>query len=148
MQHRDERLQWCVAWLFYAMHPDPFAVLPKVDVELRTRDMLTADGRAYKVTDNSYKIRMFRHLPDDRFFRVLAHEVRHIVQYATGRLTYTAQGSVWLGKTYSKKLPWEERPWEKEAVASEFLGDEVLKAWQCMLAASNSTVRGETFLRY
>ena len=48
---------------------------------------------------------------------ILAHEMVHLLQYATGRLWMNVNtgAAMWDGKIYSASVPYEERPWEKEA---------------------------------
>jgi hypothetical protein len=56
----------------------------------------------------------------------IAHEIGHAVQRANGRLRW-GQGrtGIWDGEAYSYDLPWEDRPWEIDAIAYEHYGEEV-----------------------
>lgn len=60
---------------------------------------------------------------------VLSHEMVHLSQYTTGRLWLNLNtGAVmWEGKIYSSTVPYEERPWEKEAFDRQ---RRLLKAWK------------------
>lgn len=54
---------------------------------------------------------------------ILAHELTHVKQYATGQLLYDTVNpeiSLWEGKRYDDtKIPYEKQPWEKDAVKQE-----------------------------
>lgn len=54
---------------------------------------------------------------------ILAHELTHIKQYATGQLLYDFKNpeiSIWEGKKYDdNKIAYEDQPWEKDAVKQE-----------------------------
>ena len=46
---------------------------------------------------------------------VLSHELIHLKQTETGRLLKGTKSVKWEGKEYSPELPYEDRPWEKDA---------------------------------
>lgn len=52
---------------------------------------------------------------------ILAHEMVHLHQYATGRLWMNVNtgAAMWDGKIYSASVPYGERPWEKEAFKTQ-----------------------------
>lgn len=54
---------------------------------------------------------------------ILAHELTHVKQYATGQLLYDSHNpeiSIWEGKRYDDaKIVYENQPWEKDAVKQE-----------------------------
>lgn len=54
---------------------------------------------------------------------ILAHEMTHVKQYATGQLLYDARKpeiSIWEGKRYDDtKIEYDKQPWEKDAVKQE-----------------------------
>lgn len=60
---------------------------------------------------------------------ILAHEMVHLLQYATGRLWLNVNtgAAMWDGKIYSASIPYEERPWEKEAFKAQ---RKLEKAWK------------------
>lgn len=60
---------------------------------------------------------------------VLAHEMVHLRQYTTGRLwlNLSTGAAMWEGKIYSSTVPYEERPWEKDAFDRQ---RRLLKAWK------------------
>ena len=60
---------------------------------------------------------------------IAAHEMIHLSQYAAGRLKMdVASGRcIWEGKVFSNDIPYEERPWEKEAFGKE---KDLLKAFR------------------
>jgi hypothetical protein len=54
---------------------------------------------------------------------ILAHELTHVKQYATGQLQFDSKNphmSIWEGKKYDEtKIPYDKQPWEKDAVKHE-----------------------------
>jgi len=72
---------------------------------------------------------------------ILAHEMTHVKQYATGQLLYDSANphiSIWEGKRYDdNKTPYAKQPWEIDAVAQEVALLKQLKEtgdWQTILA--------------
>lgn len=50
----------------------------------------------------------------------LAHELVHVKQYAKGLLKPGIRGTIkWRGKSYPKKTPYLDRPWELQAFAQQ-----------------------------
>lgn len=144
----DEFLQWALSWLLHVKHPDPSALRPQVSLALRSNNMKTRNGiarkRLFALGGHHYEIVLYRQMDDTALAEVLAHEVTHITQYETGRLSHTDGGWVWLGEFFDKDTPYRERPWEIEAFQSEYLGHEVLRARALM----ESALRSDTFIWY
>ena len=51
----------------------------------------------------------------------LAHEMVHVRQMAKGMLKSSSKGTVWCGRTYSKKTKYLDQPWEQDAFARQEL---------------------------
>ena len=51
----------------------------------------------------------------------LAHEMVHVRQMAKGILKTTAKGTIWNGRTYSKRTQYLDMPWEQDAFAKQEL---------------------------
>jgi len=85
-----------------------------------------------------YSITIDKELSAGRMIEVIAHELAHVRQYAEGRLRHGGEaghrGWWWKptreGKAeffpYDSMKVWAERPWEKEAVASEAVGRRIV----------------------
>lgn len=53
--------------------------------------------------------------------RLIIHELTHVQQIKEGRLKFNEQQTIaiWDGKEYDNSMPYEYRPWEKEAKKNE-----------------------------
>lgn len=60
---------------------------------------------------------------------VLAHEMIHLQQYVSGRLQMSVMtgAAIWEGESFPASVPYEERPWEREAFKQE---RDLLKAYR------------------
>jgi len=63
----------------------------------------------------------YKDIQIDRYLRTLFHEMKHIEQYASGRLGYTKRDWdwKWLGKRWSTESEYWLQPWEQEAQGVE-----------------------------
>lgn len=51
---------------------------------------------------------------------ILAHELAHVCQMHSGRLSVTDNRDfIWEGQLYTKAMPYNDRPWEKEALKTQ-----------------------------
>lgn len=96
--------------------------------------------KVYDAARKTYTIKLQRDRSVPRIIRTLAHELKHIEQYATGRLRHGRKSGAkgWFYKPTREgrgeffeygQLPWAERPWEKEAIAASDIGTEVFREW-------------------
>ena len=74
----------------------------------------TPGGGCVQMDGDQYEIEINKRLVPKTLQRVLAHEMVHVKQYQTGRLTQ----SHWMGKP-QPKVPYMEQPWEIEAYTKE-----------------------------
>lgn len=98
--------------------PPPPYIQPKVYVRaapLTPRYIATADtiepGKSYIITFNWIYLEM-NHVYLDRTF---IHELQHILQFHSNRLSRDEFGFIWEGTRYPYEFPYQWRPWELEA---------------------------------
>ena len=72
-------------------------------------------GGCIELEDNEFLIEIPKKVTDAEFMAFVAHEMKHVEQYSSGRLK---QGELWMGICY-KDTPYHEKPWEIEAYQFE-----------------------------
>lgn len=70
--------------------------------------------------DREFTIRIDVSLPLKEMIATILHEMVHVQQYLTKRMTQTSSGEVRFEKdSYFVDMPYDDRPWEIEAHAKE-----------------------------
>lgn len=82
-----------------------------VDVEFVS---CISNGGCIELEDNAFSVEINRKQSVTEMIATLFHEMKHVEQYAAGRLGQTS----WLGQE-KPKLDYLDQPWEKEAFAFE-----------------------------
>jgi hypothetical protein len=61
---------------------------------------------------------------------VIAHEIGHAIQRTTGQLQTApdGRGNIWEGQYVPDGVPWQDRPWEIDAMGYERYGTQVFQA--------------------
>ena len=135
---RDAAVERCVRAVAAQLFSTRMANTLRITVKLRSTQLKkTTRGAAYwakvaNVKSKKYEIVLQRDLPLSRLYKVIAHELKHVQQYATGRLRHGSKGGVpgrfWRpgpGRAtfhpYATTDYWTS-PWEVEARAAEKLG--------------------------
>ena len=94
----------------------------KLDISIYLRKHLKKCYNVYgdcevKDDTHSYVINLDLSLSNKDLIKTLGHEMIHVKQYAIGDLGMW--GNKWCGKKYPIDMPYDDQPWEKEAMALE-----------------------------
>ena len=89
-------------------------ITPDILDMLRSKEP-TLDIKAFIVGKEENYIIYITDLNRTTAIEVLSHELIHLQQTETGKLIKGTNSVKWEGIEYSPELPYEERPWEKEA---------------------------------
>jgi len=135
---RDGLVEHVVRYCVAALMSTRLANTLRITVKLRASKLAKdTRGEAHFTTITNAKSKHYtivaqRDLPTARLVKTIAHEIRHIEQYARGRLRHGSRGGVrgWFWRPDEGRavfnpydsIPYEDRPWEKEARADEHLG--------------------------
>ena len=95
-------------------------MLKNINLKIIIRDQLDAGGYCDYDQDDlacprDFTIEICRTRKKINMFKVLAHEMVHVKQIASGKLKTTNRKIVWNGKSYKSSTPYLSRPWEVEA---------------------------------
>jgi hypothetical protein len=76
-------------------------------------------GLANKISDDFYVVTINSNQQVKDIGITLAHELVHIKQMVRGQLKTNGRSEFWMGKRYSSKTSYMNRPWELEAFAKQ-----------------------------
>ena len=76
-------------------------------------------GLATKISDDIYVVTINSNQPVKDIGITLAHELVHVKQMIRGQLKTNGRSEFWMGKRYSNKTSYMNRPWELEAFAKQ-----------------------------
>ena len=90
-----------------------------------------ANGVAMRLTDGIYGMDLDSRLSMEKLIEVIAHEMVHIKQFATGQLKYKGRSLFWRGeKVIRSRINYYDHPWEIEAWSKEkVLAAKIFKLW-------------------
>jgi hypothetical protein len=78
------------------------------------------EGLAQELFAGSFVVSLKKGMTLEKFGLSLAHELTHVKQFATGKLSDTKNGSrIWNGVKYPRKTPYMNQPWELQAFANQ-----------------------------
>ena len=83
----------------------------------------SAEDRPSNHKHSEFVIQIDDSLSIEDTFHIIAHELTHVKQYALGELSYDYKNvdrNMWKGKIILEdSIPYDDQPWEKDAVKNE-----------------------------
>lgn len=128
---KRERIRRCAKFFIAELLPKKKRLSIKIFLEsglLKKHEMSGSCGAEDEQTNKrhyEFTIHLEQTLSEYDILSILAHELTHVKQYATGQLLYDPKcvtNSIWEGKVYDDtKIKYEKQPWEIDAVKHEVL---------------------------